>query len=375
MSKKLLFITSTDWFFLSHRLPIALEAMKQGYEVHIAAAISDKYDVMVKYGLIVHPLPLKRGSMNPFAELKTLFAIWQLFRKVRPDIAHLVTIKPILYGGIAARFAPVNSLIAAVPGLGFVFNARGIKATIRRWVVAVLYFMALRQKNIKVIFQNPDDKKQILAITGLPEIKTIMIRGSGVDLSLYSFSPLPEGAPIIVMAARLLRDKGVREFVEAASILKNKGHNARFCLVGEPDLQNPSSITQAELNSWKAEGNVESWGYRADIPQIFADAYMVVLPSYSEGLPKVLIEAAACGRAVVTTDVPGCREAIEADITGLLVPVKDVNALADAIEKLLIDKELCRKMGNAGRNLAEKEFDIKSVVAVHMDIYNSLTKQ
>lgn len=374
MSKKLLFIASADWFFLSHRLPIALEAMRQGFEVHIAAAISDKYDVMVKHGLIVHPLPLDRGSMNPLAELKTFFSIWQLFRKIHPDIAHLVTIKPILYGGIAARFAPVNSVIAAVPGLGFVFNAKGLKANIRRWIVAVLYFMALRQKNIKVIFQNPDDKKQILAITGLPENKTIMIRGSGVDLSLYNFSPIPEGVPIIVMAARLLRDKGVMEFVEAARILKNKGYNARFCLVGEPDLQNPSSVTQAELDAWKTEGNVEVWGYRADIHHVFADAYMVVLPSYSEGLPKVLIEAAACGRAVVTTDVPGCRDAIENNVTGLLVPVKDVNSLANAVEKLLTDKELCKRMGNAGRNLAEKEFDIKSVVAVHMDIYNRLTK-
>lgn len=372
MSKKLLFVAGIDWFFLSHRLPIALEAIKQGYEVHIATAISDKYDVMVKHGLIVHPLPLKRGSMNPLTELKTFFSICQIFCKIRPDIAHLVTIKPVLYGGIAARFTPVKSVVAAVPGLGFVFLAKGVKAQIRRWIVAALYFLALRQKKVKVIFQNQDDKKRILEITGFPENKTTLIRGSGVDLSLYSYTPLPEGIPIVILAARLLGDKGVREFVTAAKILKAKGHNARFCLVGEPDLQNPSSITQPELDAWKAQGDVEVWGYRSDIPQIFADAYMVVLPSYSEGLPKVLIEAAACGRAVVTTDVPGCRDAIEVDITGLLVPVKDVNALAGAIEKLLTHKELCKKMGNAGRNLAEKEFDVKSVVAVHMDIYNKL---
>jgi len=372
MKKKLLFITSTDWYFVSHRLPIALEAINQGYEVHIATAITDKYDILVAHGLIVHSLPLNRGSMNPLDELITFCAIWKLFNKVRPDIVHLVTIKPVLYGGIAARFTAVKSIVAAVPGLGFVFVAKGIKAQIRRWIVAILYFMALRQKKIKVIFQNPDDKKTILAITGLPESKTIMIRGSGVDLSQYVHKPLPDGVPIVVLAARLLRDKGVREFIEAAKILRNKGYEARFCLVGEPDLQNPSSVTQAELLAWQAEGNVEVWGYRADIPKVFAGAYMVVLPSYSEGLPKVLIEAAACGRAVITTDVSGCRDAIEPNLTGILVQVRNSLALADAIEKLLINKELCQKMGNAGRNLAEREFDVKGVVTIHMNIYLSM---
>ncbi len=373
MSKqKLLFVVGVDWSFVSHRLPIAVEAIKQGYEVHIATAITDKREFMEAHGLVVHSLPLNRGSMNPLVELKTFFAIWKLFNQVRPDIAHLVTIKPVIYGGIAARFTAVKSIVAAVPGLGFVFIAKGIKAQIRKSIVAVLYRLALRQKNIKVIFQNPDDKKHIMAITGLPESKTIMISGSGVDLSQYENKPLPDGVPIVVLAARLLKDKGVVEFVEAAGRLKKKGYNARFCLVGEPDLQNPSSITQAELLAWQAEANVEVWGYRADIPQVFAGAYMVVLPSYSEGLPKVLIEAAACGRAVVTTDVSGCRDAIEENVTGVLVPVKNSIALADAIERLLINKELCQKMGNAGRNLAEREFDVRSVVTKHIEIYKKI---
>jgi len=378
--KKLLFVVGVDWSFTSHRLPIALEAIKQGYEVHIAAAITDKREMMEAHGLIVHPLPLNRGSTNPLAELKTFFAIWKLFNNVRPDILHLVTIKPVLYGGIAARFTTIKNVVSAVPGLGFVFLAKGAKAAIRRMIVAMLYRLALGdilgyfggKKNIKVIFQNPDDKKQILAITGLPEEKTVMIRGSGADLSKYIQEPLPDGVPIVVMAARLLRDKGVREFVEAATMLKNEGIKARFCLVGDPDLENPSSVTVAELAAWQAEGNVETWGYRTDIAQIFAGSYMVVLPSYSEGLPKVLIEAAVCGRAVVTTDVSGCRDAIEADVTGLLVPAKDAAALAEAMEKLLNDRELCKKMGEAGRKFAEQEFDIKNVVATHMGIYNNL---
>lgn len=372
--KKLLFVIGVDWSFVSHRLPIALAAIKQGYEVHIATMITDKYDLLVENGLIVHPLPLNRGSTNIIAEIKTFFSILKIFNNLRPDIVHLVTIKPVLYGGIAVRLSGIKAVVAAVPGLGFVFLAKGIKASIRRFLVALLYRLALSARNIKVIFQNPDDKKRILSITRLDEDKTIMIRGSGADLSKYDYRPLPDKIPVVVMAARLLRDKGVCEFVEAATMLKDKGINARFCLVGEPDKENPSSVTESDLSLWKEEGKVEIWGYRTDIAQIFSESYMVVLPSYSEGLPKVLIEAAACGRAVVTTDVSGCRDAIEKDVTGFLVPARSSTELAEAINKLLQNRGLCEKMGKAGRKLAEKSFDIKSVVATHLDIYKNIQK-
>ncbi len=371
--RKLLFVVGVDWSFVSHRLPIAVEAIKRGYEVHLAATITDKYDMLAAQGIIIHPLNIDRGGTNPFTELKLIFSIWQLFRRVKPDIVHLVTIKPVLYGGIVARFTSIKAIVAAVPGLGFVFLSKGIKAQVRRIIVSVLYFLALRHKNIKIIFQNPDDKKKILSITKAPEEKTIMIRGSGADLSQYPFIDIPDTVPMVVMAARLLKDKGVYEFIEAARILKNKGIKARFCLIGSPDTENPSSVSESELDIWKKEAIVEIWGYRKDIAKIFADSYMVVLPSYSEGLPKVLIEAAACGRAVVTTDVSGCRDAIEADKTGLLIPVKDAQALASAIEKLLLDKDLCIKMGKAGRELAEREFTIKKVVDAHLKIYDEIS--
>lgn len=372
MTDKLLFIVNDPAFFISHRLPIAVEAIKQGYEVHLASFINSKEQIFAAYGIKTHNIAINRGSTNPLTEIKTLFSIWNLFNHIRPDIAHLVTMKPVLYGGIAARFAPVKSVVSAVPGLGSVFLTGGIRGKFLRFVVSILYKIALKQNKMTVIFQNPDDKKNIRAITRISEKKTIIIRGSGVDLSQYSFTPLPDGTKIVVMAARLLRDKGVFEFAEAAKILKERGSDARFCLIGNPDPQNPSSINEEDLSKWKKDGHLEIWGYRDNIAKIFAEAYMVVLPSYSEGLPKVLIEAAACGRAVVTTDVSGCRDAIEKDITGTLVPVRNSQALADAMGRLIQDRSLCEKMGKAGRKLAEKEFDINKVVEKHLDIYKNL---
>ena len=210
---------------------------------------------------------------------------------------------------------------------------------------------------------------QIAAETGM---EVAMIRGSGVDLARYAHVPLPGGVPVVLLAALLLADKGVLEFVQAARLLKQRGCNARFVLVGTVDSANPTSFTDAEVSAWVHDGVVEWWGHRADMPQVLAAAHLVVLPSYREGLPKVLIEAAACGRAVVTTDVPGCRDAIDPGVTGVLVPMRDAVALADAMDALVNDPVRCHVMGDAGRALAETAFDIRQVVAAHLYIYQEL---
>ena len=277
-----------------------------------------------------------------------------------------------LYGGIAARLAPVKGVVAAVSGLGFVFLAKGLKATILRRIIRSLYCFALGKKNLRVIFQNPDDRDVLVGMGALEPIKVEMIRGSGVDLASYIEVPEASGTPIVCLAARLLRDKGVLEFVEAVRILRQRGVNAQFQLVGDLDLGNPASITVDELEAWRQEGFIELTGFRKDVANLFRDAHIVTLPSYREGLPRVLVEAAACGRAVVTTDVPGCRDAIEPGITGLLVPVRDSLALADAIEVLLNDSGMRQKMGHAGRMLAESEFSIDKIVKQHLDIYSKL---
>lgn len=373
MSRTLMFVVNVDWFFLSHRLPIALEAMRQGYQVHIATGLTDKLDELQGHGLVVHPLALDRSSSGLGNAWRTMAQLWKVFRVVRPNVVHLVTIKPVLLGGLVARLAGVPAVVVAVSGLGFVFIANGVKAVVRRWLVGVLYRVALGHRNLMVIFQNPDDRASLAKLAHLPDSKVAMIRGSGVDLAQYDHTPLPSDVPVVLLAARLLADKGVREFVQAARLLKQRGASARFCLVGTVDRANPTSLTDAELAQWASEGIVELWGHRSDMPLVLAAAQVVVLPSYyGEGLPKVLIEAAACGRAVVTTDHPGCRDAIVPGVTGILVPVRNAAALADALVGLINDPELCEAMGNAGRALAERAFDVRQVVAAHLRIYQEL---
>lgn len=372
MIKKLLFVVNIDWFFISHRLPIALEAREAGFEVHIATVISDKSQSLESFGLKVHPLGLVRGGLGVINAVKTVIELRRIFISVKPDVVHLITIKPVLLGGLVARWLRVPALVSAVSGLGYVFTAKGPVARARRWVVSRFYSLALGHYNQTVIFQNPDDRDTLVRTTFLSNTKVEMIRGSGVDLKKYTVIPEVPGVPVVLLPARLLADKGVFEFVQAAKLLRAKRVPARFVLAGMVDSEHPTSVSQGQLDDWIAQGVVEYWGYRTDMPQVIASANLVVLPSYREGLPKALLEASACGRAVVTTNVPGCRDAIEPGVTGLVVPVRDPKSLAVAIEKLLANPEDRKAMGLAGRCLAENEFDVRIVVDKHLAIYRQL---
>jgi glycosyltransferase involved in cell wall biosynthesis len=373
---RLLYIVSAATFFVSHRLPIARAAQSEGFEVHVATPPGTDTATIEAQGIRHHPLSLSRGGMNPWRDLLALLEIVRLLRRLRPQIVHLITPKPILYGGIAARITRVPAVVAAVSGLGQVFAADDLQTRIVRFLVRRAYAVALKGRNLKVIFQNPANRKLLLASTRLSLGDTLLIRGSGVDLREYRRIPEPQGLPVVTFASRLLRAKGVAEFVAAAEQLRADGVAARFLLVGEPDPGNPASIAQGELDAIRSRGIVEVLGHRRDVAQIFSASNLVVLPSYyGEGLPKVLIEAAACGRAIVTTDVPGCRDAIEPGVTGLLVPARDIHALARAIAELLTDSQRRMQMGEAGRALAEREYAIESVVAKHMGIYRSLRAQ
>lgn len=373
---RLLFVVNVDWFFLSHRLPIARQALAQGFEVHIATTLTHGHDELVAHGLVVHPIQLQRGSSGLGSAVRAFRDMLAVMRRTRPDIVHLVTIQPVLLGGIAARLARVPAMVAAISGLGFVFLARGWRAAARRVAIRLLYRLALGHPNSKVIFQNENDRQTVSQLAGLADVSSVLIRGSGVSLDAFQPSPLPEGPPVVMLAARLLSDKGVREFVDAARALRRQVPTdqlaPRFVLVGDTDADNPASLARAELERWQAEGVVELWGQRDDMPAVLAQATVVVLPSYREGLPKVLIEAAAAGRPVVTTDVPGCRDAITPGVTGLLVPPKNAAALAEAIHTLLRDRDRCARMGAAGRVLAEQAFDVNRVVAQHLAVYRGL---
>lgn len=366
---RLLFIVNVDWFFLSHRLPIAVAAVRQGYEVHIATGITDRRAELEAQGLVVHPLPLERSGMHPARELRSLWAMGAVLRSVRPDVVHLVTIKPAVFGGVLARLMRVPGVIVAVPGLGFAFRARGPRAVAVRALLGLLYRFALGRRRLLALFQNPDDRDRLIGFGGLRREQCVLVRGSGVDLGLFRPRPAPDGPVVAVLAARMLRDKGVEEFVAAAALLAARRVPVRLCLVGAPDPGNRASLTEEQLEHWRQHGPVEVWGHHDRMADVFGRCHMVVLPSYGEGLPKVLLEAAACGRAVVTTDVPGCRDAIEQGVTGLLVAVGDAHALAAGIERLVLDEPLRSAMGRAGRALAEREFGIERVVALHLDSY------
>lgn len=366
MTKKILFVVNVDWFFISHRLPLAIEALKKGYEVHIACGITDKREYLENLGLKVHPLKISRSGTGIKGELKAFTEIYRVLKEINPDIAHFITIKPVLYGGTASRFLNVQKKIFSISGLGFIFIKQGFKATLVRTLIKTIYKFALGGKDSYVIVQNPDDKEVVNSIVKTP---ITLIRGSGVDLSKYEYIKENNKNIKVSMACRLLKDKGVFEYVEGAKILKQKLSNVEFELYGDIDMHNPTSLTMEDIQKIKEEGFVKLYGFSTDIAKVFSDSNIVVLPSYREGLPKVLIEAAACGRAVVTTDVPGCRDAIEPNITGLLCKVKDSKSLATVIEKLIIDNNLRNSMGKAGRKLAENEFDINKVVEKHFEIY------
>ncbi len=371
--KKILFVVNTLEFFLSHRFPLAVAAKQAGYEVHIAAAENDKLVELNKYDFRYHILPFARSGQNPVYEINTIIKLFKLFVEIKPDLVHLITIKPVLYGGLVARLTNVKAVVSAVSGLGTVFTADDcFAAKIRRKIVTILYGFSFRHKNMAVIFQNVDDRNKLLSSGVLNLLQARIIRGSGVNLDNYRYLPEPDGKPIVVMAARLLKDKGVLEFVEAARLLKNRGVDIDMRLIGSPDPGNPTSVSLQEIDDWKRDSCVNLLGYREDIAEQYLSANIVCLPSYREGLPKSLVEAAACGRAVVTTDVPGCRDAIIANVTGVLIPVKDANALANAIQELLDNPHKRLMMGAEGRKLAEEHFSIDTIVEQHMNIYKDV---
>lgn len=375
---RVLIVVNNPAFFLSHRLPIALAARGAGWDVHVATAPEPADAVARIEGqtLYHHPIPVSRSGTQPLFELKTLQALYQLYRRLRPDLLHHVTIKPVVYGGLVARMARCPAVVSAISGLGYVFAGESLRHKALRAVATRLYRGALRHPSSRVIFQNVYDQRTLEDLGITNQAKAVMIRGSGVRLDQFSTSAEPEGTPVVVLPARMLRDKGVVEFAEAARALKSRGIEARFVLAGDLDPGNPAALARETLDDWVAEGIVEWWGYCTDMPTTLKQSHLVVLPSfYGEGLPKALIEAAASGRAIVTTDHPGCRDAVADGDNGLLVPPRDSNALAEAICTLLEDPERRRAMGQRGRERAEAEFSVDEVVRQHLQVYEALLNE
>ena len=313
-----------------------------------------------------------RRNKNIIKGIFSILEIIRIYRREKPHIVHHVAIKPVLYGSWAARIAGVPGVVNALAGLGFIFVAQGWKTSVLRRLVVFAYRSAFSAKNAFGIFQNPEDLKLFVNAGVVKSEKAALIRGSGVDISHFIHLPEPAGIPTIVLASRMLWDKGVGELVDAAKQLRKDGVKCRIILVGSPDPENPASIPEETLRRWHAEGIIEWWRHKDDMPEVFAKSNIVVLPSYREGLPKVLLEAASCGRTIVATNVPGCREIVHHNENGLLVPPHDSKALADALKVLIKNPELRAKMGARGRKIVEAEFSEEIVVRKTMEVYEKI---
>lgn len=373
---KIMFVTNDAWFFASHRLPIAERVITDGMEGVVVAQSDDSVQRLTRAGCRFIKWDLAPRGKSPIAELKAVLQLAGIIRREQPDIVHLVTIKPVLYGGLLSRLFSVPVCVYAISGLGAIFSNQGLVERALRTFIKPFYSFATGHKNSCIVFQNADNQKLFKQVMNRGAGSTTIIRGSGVDLNQYPYVAEPSGTPVVVMAARLLRDKGITEFVNAATLLKTRGVQANFKIAGGNLGQgNPAEYSEQELAAFSANSSVEMLGHQTDISSLFQGANLVVLPSYHEGLPKVLVEAGACGRAVVTTDVPGCRDAITPGETGLLVPARDSVALADAIELLLTDDVKRISMGKQGRSLVEATMRVESIVDQHLEVYRSLLKK
>lgn len=368
---KVLFVVTEDWYFVSHRLALALAAQRAGYEVAVATREGKYAAAICASGIRLIPFELARRAGSALAEI---ISLWRLYRRERPDLVHHVAMKPVLYGAFAARLAGVPAQLNAMTGLGWLFaSSTGIAAGVMRAAVVRLFAIVLGRPRSLTVVQNPDDLA-MLKHAGVPARRLRLIRGAGVDVeTFHPTGSFPSGPVCIVLAARMLWDKGVGEFVQAAHLLHARGVRARFVLVGDPDPANPASVSESILRAWHGTCGMEWLGRREDMPAVLHQAQIACLPSYyREGLPKSLLEAAACGLPIVTTDTPGCREIVRNGENGLLVPVKNPTALADALERLVFDEGLRRRMGERSRQLAVEEFSQERVIQATLSVYQEL---
>jgi len=377
---RLLFVVNNVAFFVSHRLAVALAARASGATVALATGVPGSVTMeqpaieALRAARVEHlRATFTSGGTSPLKEMLGWWQLWRRMKQWRPDIVHCVTPKGVLYGGLAARLSGVHAAVFAVSGMGFLFTHRpGWRVRLLRGAYRVLLGLALGQRQKRVIVQNQDDRRAFLEAGLVDDGELRLIPGSGVDLREYAKVPGPQREKLVVLPARMLRDKGVHEFAQAAMMLRASGCDWRFALVGAADYDNPSAVSRALLEQWQQAGGVEWWGHRDDMPAIYCRARIVCLPSYREGMPKSLLEGAAAGCAVVTTDAIGCREAIVPGVTGDLVGVGDAQALASALGSLINDEARCAAYGAAGREWALARFDLQSVIRATVDLYLEL---
>lgn len=372
-ASKLIYLVTEDWYFRSHRMPLALAARDAGFDVSVVTREDRDGEYIRSEGLGLIPLDMRRGQVGPLGEFFTLFTLWRILLRERPEVVHNVALKPVILGTLAARLAGVGGVVNALAGLGYAFTSRERRALFLRATAKFAFRILFRSPSVRVIVQNSVDQDMVKGL-GVPAERIGLIAGSGVDLLAFRPTAEPKEPMIVAMVSRMLWDKGVGDLVEAARIVRQSGHDVRVRLVGPMDPANPSSIPEATLNGWVSEGIVDWSGPTRDVALVWENSHIGTLPSYREGLPKSLLEAAACGRPLIATDVPGCRDVVVHEETGLLVPPKDPKALADAIIRLAGDPTLRARLGKAARARVEAHFSVGHVICQTLSLYRSLQR-
>jgi glycosyltransferase involved in cell wall biosynthesis len=371
--KRILIVVNVDWFFLSHRLPIALEAKNKGFDVYVAAADTGKRSEIESHDIHFINAPFLEKSHSFLSELNMILRLGLLYRRIKPDLVHHVTIRPVLYGGIASRLFRVEAVVNALSGLGYVFINQGFKNRIIRRVVTYLFKLGFSHPNQLLILQNNDDREKFIDMGLIDAHKIKIIRGSGVDTNIFKPEENNSSDRVIVaFIGRLLWDKGIGEFVEAAKRISTECSEVSFHIFGAQYENNPMSVPDEVINEWESNNIFTVHGQKDQIEGHLKEIDIVCLPSYREGLPKALLEAAAAGLPIVTTDTPGCREVVDDGVNGFLVPPRDTARLTEKLKELIQNPQLRAEFGKEGRKKAQREFTIDKVVDETMNVYRSL---
>jgi glycosyltransferase involved in cell wall biosynthesis len=364
--KKIVYLVTEDWYFVSHRLVLAMTARDAGYAVTVITNCNSDYKKIMAEGMKVVQFKMDRSSLNLFTAIKEIYGLIKIFKKINPDIIHNVSLRPVVVGGFAAKLAGFRNIVSAINGLGYVFTGKNANPIVRFFVKSTLH--VLLRSGVTIV-QNNDDYQFLCNLSNPKKQNIKLVPGSGVDVAHFSLKSVSSNSCLVMMASRLLFDKGLREFIEASKALSNE--DMRFVIVGKMDHENPTGISVAELDVLTSSTKIEVWGFSDDIALTLSKADIFCLPSYGEGMPKVLLEAMASELACITTDVPGCREAVEHGVTGLIIPPRNSAALAEAIRNLFHNIELRRQMGIRGRKRVLERFSVDRVIKSTLNIYAS----
>ena len=368
MKRRLMIVVTEDRYFWSHRIGLAIAAREAGYEVTVVTGVGEYGDRIRALGIGLVDVGFARERLSPWTNLGVVRVLCDIYRRWAPHLVHHVAIKPVVLGSLAAARTGVPAVVNALTGLGTALISDHPRARLVRPILRPALGWAMRRPRSCTIVQNPENARFVKSL-GVPPERISLVRGAGVDIQRFRPGPEPEGPVRVTMVSRLLWDKGVREFVEAAPLVRRTRDDIVFTLVGAPDEGNPTAVPSEEARSWDVEGILEWWAHRDDVEDVLARSHVAVLPSYGEGLPMTLLEAAACGRPIIATDVPGCREVVAHGRNGLLVPPRDPRALADAILTLVDDPARRAAMGAQGRRRAETEFAAERINAQTLLVY------